>query len=177
MIRTLLRPTSLRLVTPTFRSFSTFSTRFQLIDKDSHAYKYLYEKTPVVTKFTEDHEWVHLYDDDSAFVGITQYAAQALGDVTFVDLPEVGDHLELNETLGSVESVKSSADVYSPVDGEVVGVNLNLESEPGILNHDPTKGGWIVHIKLDDPTQVTKSETLMSEEQYKKFLEEEEEGH
>ena len=63
-------------------------------------------------------------------------------------MPEVGDHLELNETLGSVESVKSSADVYSPVDGEVVGVNLKLESEPGILNHDPTKGGWIVHIKL-----------------------------
>lgn len=176
MIRTLLRPSTIRLANPVcIRTFSTFSTRFQLLNKNAHQFKYLHEKTPVATKFTEDHEWVNLYDDDSAFVGITQYAAQALGDVTYVDLPAVGDRVEKGEALGSVESVKSSADVYSPVDGEVVGINFALESEPGTLNHDPTVEGWIVHIKLDDAKQITESETLMNEEQYVKFVEEEEE--
>ncbi|RCK63626.1 Glycine cleavage system H protein, mitochondrial [Candida viswanathii] len=179
MIRTLFRPATFRLAmastTPvSVRAFSTFPTRFQLLNKNDHLFKYLHEKTPVVTKFTEDHEWVNLYDDDSAFVGITQYAAQALGDVTYVDLPEVGDRVSKGEPFGSVESVKSSADVYSPVDGEVVGVNLGLESEPGTLNHDPTVEGWIVHIKLDDAKQITESETLLDEAQYVKFVEEEE---
>ncbi|EMG46125.1 GCV3 Glycine cleavage system H protein [Candida maltosa Xu316] len=174
MIRTLLKPSTLRLATPSIRSFSTFSTRFQLLNKNSHAFQYLHEKKPVATKFTEDHEWINLYDDDSAFIGITQYAAQALGDVTYVDLPSVGDRVEVGESFGSVESVKSSSDVYSPVDGEVVGANEVLESEPGTLNHDPTVEGWIAHIKVDNPAQITESETLMSEEQYNKFLEEEE---
>ncbi|KAI5949760.1 GCV3 [Candida theae] len=172
-LRTLAGPsTSAATVSPFLRTFSTATPQYYKADKDSHAYKYLHEKTPVETKFTEEHEYVKLYDDDSALIGITQYAAQALGDVTFVELPELGTRVEIGETLGSVESVKSASEIYSPVSGEVVGVNEHLESEPGVLNHDPTVEGWIAHIKLDDPKQVTESETLLSTEDYAKSLEE-----
>ncbi|KAI5970880.1 GCV3 [Candida margitis] len=169
-LRAFARPTS--TVSPLLRTFTTTTPHHYKADKNSHAYKYLHEKQPVETKFTEEHEYVKLYDDDSALIGITQYAAQALGDVTFVELPELGTRVEIGETIGSVESVKSASEIYSPVSGEVVGINDILESEPGLLNHDPTVEGWIAHIKLDDATQVTKSETLLTTEDYAKSLEE-----
>ena len=167
MFKSLLRSSSIPLRTfagPSFVSttsshvlrcaFTTTTPHTYKADKNSHAYKYLHEKQPIVTKFTEEHEYVKLYDDDSALIGITQYAAQALGDVTFVELPELGTRVEIGETLGSVESVKSASEIYSPVSGEIVGVNEILESEPGLLNHDPTVEGWIAHIKLEDTRQI-----------------------
>lgn len=173
-LRTFAKPTTVTTVSPSslLRAFTTTAPHHYKADKNSHAYKYLHEKTPIETKFTEEHEYVKLYDDDSALIGITQYAAQALGDVTFVELPELGTRVEIGETLGSVESVKSASEIYSPVSGEVVGVNNVLESEPGLLNHDPTIEGWIAHIKLDDPKQITESETLLTTEDYAKSLEE-----
>ncbi|CAK9436852.1 uncharacterized protein LODBEIA_P13740 [Lodderomyces beijingensis] len=178
MFRSLLRPAA-RLSSfatpassPFIRRFALSAPRFLKVDKDSHAYPYLHEKKPIAQKFTEEHEYVNLYDDDSAFLGITQYAAQALGDVTFVELPEIGERVEKGDTIGSVESVKSASEIYSPVSGEVVGVNEQLESEPGLLNDDPEGEGWIAHIKLDNKEEILSGEGLLTKEDYSKSLEE-----
>ncbi|KAI3402963.1 GCV3 [Candida oxycetoniae] len=178
MYRSLLRPSAVafRAFTPrstiSVRSFSVYSPQFMKSAKDSHAYKYLHEKKPIEQRFTAEHEYVNLYDDESAFLGITPYAAQALGDVTYVELPELGTKVEAGDTIGSVESVKSASEIYSPVSGEVVGVNNLLESEPGLLNQDPSHEGWIAHIKLDDPAQITNNDELMDKDTYTKSLKE-----
>ncbi|KAK6204505.1 H-protein subunit of glycine cleavage system [Scheffersomyces amazonensis] len=142
------------------------------VNKDSHVYKYLNEG-PKSVKYTSEHEWLATFDDDTAFVGITKYASEALGDVTFVELPEVGDQVEVGDTIGSVESVKSASEIYSPVAGEVINVNLNLESEPALINTDPIGNGWIAHIKLNNVEDVEASEELLTEEQYEASLEHE----
>ncbi|KAI5954248.1 GCV3 [Candida jiufengensis] len=180
MLKSLLRPTtaSIRftaLKPQTYnliRSFSYTTPQFYKASKEDHAYPYLHEKKPIDTKYTEEHEYVKLYDDSSALLGITQYAAQALGDVTFVELPEIGDRIEKGDTIGSIESVKSASEIYSPVSGEIVGINSILESEPGLINEDPTVEGWIAHIKLDDPKEITENDSLLNSEDYAKSLEE-----
>lgn len=139
------------------------------LNKDSHVYKYL-NQGPTSVRYTPEHEWLATFEDSSAFVGITKYASEALGDVTFVELPEVGDQVEVGDVIGSVESVKSASDIYSPVKGEVVAINLQLESEPQLLNNDPIGDGWIVHIKLD--TEGGESSELLTEEAYEASLEE-----
>lgn len=155
------------------RGFSTNITLFNSVNhrlnKDSHVYKYLNEG-PTSVRYTPEHEWIASFEDDSAFVGITKYASEALGDVTYVELPEVGDQVDVGDVIGSVESVKSASDIYSPVKGEVVGVNQQLESEPQLLNNDPIGDGWIVHIKVD--TEAAESADLLSEEAYEASLEE-----
>ncbi|KAI5962270.1 GCV3 [Candida pseudojiufengensis] len=180
MFKSLLRPSSIALRTSIvsnqsinlFKTFTTQTPQFYKANKEDHAYPYLHEKKPIDTKFTEEHEYVKLYDDNSALLGITQYAAQALGDVTFVELPELGDRIEKGDTIGSIESVKSASEIYSPVSGEILGINTILESEPGLINEDPTNEGWIAHIKLDDPKEITDSDSLLSEEDYTKSLKE-----
>ena len=107
----------------------------------------------MTTKYTEDHEWITV-DGDVAVVGITHHAQDALGDVVFVDLPEVGRSFNQKDVAGVVESVKAAADVYMPVSGEVVEVNEALRADPSLANSDPLVGGWFFKVRLSDPKQV-----------------------
>ena len=105
-------------------------------------------------KFTADHEWVNAADTAAAVVGITVHAQDALGDVVFVDLPEVGRQYAQGEVAGVVESVKAAADVFMPVSGEVVEVNEALRDDPALANSDPLGAGWFFKVKLDQPAQL-----------------------
>ena len=125
----------------------------------------------MTTKFTADHEWINIEDHDAAVVGITLHAQDALGDVVFVDLPEVGRTYKKGEVAGVVESVKAAADIYMPVTGEVVEVNEELRANPALANTDPMGTGWFfkVHVtkmgefdQLMDPPADRKSTRLNS---------------
>ena len=105
-------------------------------------------------KYTPDHEWVESHGDGTATVGITVHAQDALGDVVFVDLPEVGKTYAEKEVAGVVESVKAAADVYMPVDGEITEVNESLRDDPALANSDPLKAGWFFKVKLSNPAQL-----------------------
>jgi glycine cleavage system H protein len=121
----------------------------------------------MTVKYTEDHEWLKL-DADIATVGITVHAQDALGDVVFVELPEVGATLAQKDTAGVVESVKAAADVYMPVSGEVIEVNEALRGDPSLANSDPLGAGWFFKVKLSDPAQL---DALMDETSYTAFSE------
>ena len=108
---------------------------------------------PTDLHYTKDHEWVQI-DGDLATVGITAYAADQLGDIVFVELPDSGRVLEQFATFGVVESVKAVSDLFAPVGGEVVDTNADLTGQPELVNSDPYKGGWMVRLRLADPTQV-----------------------
>ena len=107
----------------------------------------------MTTKFTTDHEWINIEDHEAAVVGITLHAQDALGDVVFVELPEVGRRYAQGDVAGVVESVKAAADIYMPVSGEVVEVNEALRSDPALANTDPMGNGWFFKVKLSDMTQ------------------------
>ena len=104
----------------------------------------------MTTMFTPDHEWINIEDHDAAIVGITQHAQDALGDVVFVDLPEVGATFKQGDPAGVVESVKAAADVKMPVSGEVVEVNEALRADPSLANSDPMGNGWFFKMKVAD---------------------------
>lgn len=110
-------------------------------------------ETNMTTKYTEDHEWLSI-EGDIATVGITVHAQDALGDVVFVDLPEVGKTYAQKDVAGVVESVKAAADVYMPVSGEITEVNEALRDDPSLANSDPLGAGWFFKVKLSDPAQV-----------------------
>ena len=116
-------------------------------------------------KYTQDHEWVQI-DGNQATVGITHHAQDALGDVVFVDLPEVGKTFAQGEVAGVVESVKAAADVYMPVTGEIVEVNEALRADPSLANSDPLNAGWFFKVKLSDASQL---DALMDETAYSSF--------
>ena len=116
-------------------------------------------------KYTEDHEWIAL-EGDVAVVGITHHAQDALGDVVFVDLPEVGKFFAQKEVAGVVESVKAAADVYMPVSGEVVEVNEELRNDPALANTDPLGKGWFFKVRLSQPSEV---DALLDETAYQQF--------
>ncbi|TAN10093.1 MAG: glycine cleavage system protein GcvH [Burkholderiaceae bacterium] len=116
-------------------------------------------------KYTEDHEWIQV-DGDVATVGITQHAQDALGDVVFVELPEVGKSYAQKDQAGVVESVKAAADVYMPVSGEVTAINEALQNDPSLANSDPMKAGWFFKIKLSKASEL---DALMDEAAYTKF--------
>jgi glycine cleavage system H protein len=118
-------------------------------------------------KYTPDHEWLDVHGDGTATVGITVHAQDALGDVVFVDLPEVGKTYAEKEVAGVVESVKAAADVYMPVDGEVVEVNEALRDDPALANSDPLKAGWFFKVKLSNPAQL---DALMDSTAYDALL-------
>ena len=107
----------------------------------------------MTTKYTKDHEWITV-DGDIAIVGITHHAQDALGDVVFVDLPEVGRSFNQKDVAGVVESVKAAADVYMPVSGEVVEVNEALRADPSLANSDPLAAGWFFKVRLSQPSQL-----------------------
>ncbi|TVR49489.1 MAG: glycine cleavage system protein GcvH [Puniceicoccaceae bacterium] len=103
---------------------------------------------PTELKYTKDHEWVRDLGDGTALVGITDYAQNNLGDVTFVELPKPGANLSAGATFGVVESVKAASDLYAPIDGEVLEVNAVLDSEPEKVNQDPYGDGWMIKLKF-----------------------------
>ncbi len=118
-------------------------------------------------KYTEDHEWVEA-DGGNGVVGISDYAQEQLGDVVFVELPEVGKVLDRSDEVAVVESVKAAAEVYAPVSGEIVEVNEELNGDPSLVNTDPFGDGWFAKLKLSDPGEL---DELMDEDAYKKFVE------
>ena len=118
-------------------------------------------------KYTEDHEWVEV-DGDAGVIGISEYAQEQLGDVVFVELPEVGTVLDRGDEVAVVESVKAAAEVYAPVSGEVLEVNEDLNGDPSLVNTDPFGDGWFAKLKLSDPDEL---DDLMDEDTYKKFVE------
>ena len=116
-------------------------------------------------KYTEDHEWISV-EGDTAIIGITHHAQDALGDVVFVDLPEVGKSFAQKDVAGVVESVKAAADVYMPVTGEITEVNEDLRNDPSLANSDPLGKGWFFKVKLAKPAEV---DALLDETAYNKF--------
>lgn len=118
-------------------------------------------------KFTEDHEWVSI-DGDIATVGITDYAQGQLGDVVFVELPEVGKDVSKGDEAAVVESVKAASEVYAPLGGEIVEVNSALDEAPATVNEDAMGAGWFVKMKLSDASEL---DGLMDEAAYKSFVE------
>lgn len=117
-------------------------------------------------RYSSDHEWA-LVEGDVVKVGITDYAQDALGDVVFIDLPNIGDTLTVGESFGEVESTKSVSDLYAPVAGEVVAVNDDLADSPERLNDDPYGDGWICTIRVDDSTQI---DSLLDAEGYRALV-------
>ena len=116
--------------------------------------------------YTKDHEWIKV-EGEEATVGITDFAQQQLGDVVYVELPEVGAEMGFHQSLGVIESVKAVSDVYSPLSGEVVAVNEDLNDNPEWVNEDPHGKGWIIRLKLKDAAELEK---LMSTTEYEKFI-------
>ena len=108
---------------------------------------------PADLHYTKDHEWVKV-DGDTATIGVTDFAANQLGDVVFVDLPAVGRTVDQYATFGVVESVKAVSDLYAPVSGEVVAVNGDLSANPELVNSDPYGAGWMIRVRLGDSDQV-----------------------
>ena len=117
-------------------------------------------------KYSKEHEWVNAADTNAAIVGITVHAQDALGDVVFVDLPEVGASFNQGDVAGVVESVKAAADVYMPVTGEIVEVNEDLRNDPSLANSDPLGKGWFFKVKLADAKQL---DALLDETTYNDF--------
>ena len=122
---------------------------------------------PEEFKYTEEHEWV-LIEGDIVTVGISDFAQESLGDIVFVELPEVGYKAEAGKTFGVVESVKAVSDIYSPVTGEVVEINEELPDTPELVNSSPYEGAWMLKIKLDDKAQL---DGLLDADAYQAFVE------
>ncbi|MDZ5713587.1 glycine cleavage system protein GcvH [Jeotgalibacillus haloalkalitolerans] len=124
--------------------------------------------SPKELRYSEEHEWVKV-EDGKARIGITEFAQSELGDIVFVELPEVGDELQADEPFGSVESVKTVSELYAPVSGKVVEVNEDLEDSPEYVNESPYEKAWMVVIELSDESEV---DELMDAEAYDKMTDE-----
>jgi glycine cleavage system H protein len=118
--------------------------------------------------YTEDHEWIEVIGEE-ATVGISEYAAKQLGDITYVELPNEDEDFIVGDTIGVVESVKAASDVYSPLSGTVVAVNDVLEDEPGLINESPEEKGWLCKLANIDTTEL---DDMMTASAYQKFLKE-----
>jgi len=117
-------------------------------------------------KFTEDHEWIEVIEED-ATIGITDYAQEQLGDVVHVDLPDVGKELSQKDEIAVVESVKAASEVYAPISGTVTDVNSDLEGNPGLINDDAESDGWFVKIKISDMSDL---DGLMDLDAYRDYI-------
>ncbi len=124
---------------------------------------------PTDRRYSKEHEWVLIESEGHAVVGITQYAQDQLGDVVYVDLPDAGVTVEQFQKLGEIESVKAVSDLFSPLSGEIVEANKELESKPELVNEDPYAGGWMVRMAGVDQAQL---DNLLSAEEYESYLSE-----
>ena len=120
-------------------------------------------------KFSEDHEWVELKGDDLVVIGITDFAQQQLGDLVYVELPEVGDECSRGENISVIESVKAASDLVAPVSGTIIEVNSRLEDEPELVTEDSMGEGWFIKVKLSNTSEL---DDLMDESAYNSFTEE-----
>jgi glycine cleavage system H protein len=127
---------------------------------------------PEELKYTKTHEWALQESKDIIMIGITDHAQQLLGDMVFVELPEVGDTVHAGDELGVVESVKAASDFYAPITGEIIEINEELANAPALVNTDPYGDGWLVKIRIEDPEEY---DELMSAEDYEETLTEDEE--
>ena len=118
-------------------------------------------------KYSEEHEWVRTESEGVAVIGITEFAAESLGDVVFVELPEAGDQLTQFEKMGEIESVKAVSDLYSPISGRVLERNEQLIDSPELVNDGPHESGWFVKVAISDPSELN---NLMTADQYGAFL-------
>ncbi|GAB7387137.1 glycine cleavage system protein GcvH [Bacillaceae bacterium] len=121
---------------------------------------------PKELKYSEEHEWVRV-EGNRAYIGITDFAQSELGDIVFVELPEVGDEVQQGSTFGSVESVKTVSDLYSPVSGKVVEVNEELADAPELINESPYEKGWMIVVEMSDTSELDK---LLSAEAYEQMV-------
>ncbi|HET6387619.1 MAG TPA: glycine cleavage system protein GcvH [Armatimonadota bacterium] len=122
---------------------------------------------PAELKYSKTHEWVRL-EGNLATIGITDYAQSELGDIVYCDLPDIGRTIHAEEVFGSVESVKAVTDLYSPLTGDVTEVNEEAIDSPEIINEEPYSSGWMIIVKLEDPSEM---DALMSAEEYEEFIE------
>jgi glycine cleavage system H protein len=113
--------------------------------------------------FTDDHEWIVSEGDGTALVGITDYAQEQLGELVYIELPEVGSEVEKGEAVAVIESVKSASDLMMPVSGEIIEVNEDLDGDPGKVNEDPMGAGWFIKVKMSDESEL---DELMDEDAY-----------
>ncbi|HIF36153.1 MAG: glycine cleavage system protein GcvH [Candidatus Pseudothioglobus sp.] len=120
-------------------------------------------------KFSEDHEWVELKGDDLVVIGITDFAQEQLGDLVYVELPEVGDECSRGENISVIESVKAASDLVAPVSGTIIEVNSRLEDEPELATEDSMGEGWFIKVKLSNTSEL---DDLMDESAYNSFIEE-----
>ncbi len=120
-------------------------------------------------KYSEDHEWIDAKGDDLVVIGITDFAQEQLGDLVYVELPEVGDECSRGENISVIESVKAASDLVAPVSGSIIEVNSRLEDEPEIVTEDSMGEGWFIKVKLSNPEEL---HDLMDEESYNTFIEE-----
>ncbi len=118
--------------------------------------------------YSKEHEWVRI-QDDSGVIGVTDYAQRELGDIVFVEFPQVGDHLKASSAFGSLESVKSVSEIYCPFSGTVVAINRILIDSPELINQDPYRHGWMTRMLLDNPAEL---DDLLTAEQYTGYLKE-----
>ncbi len=123
---------------------------------------------PEELRYATSHEWVRMEDDGNVYVGISDHAQDSLGDLVFVEPPEVGDEISTGDECGVVESVKAASDIYAPMSGEVIAVNENLDDSPELVNQDPYGDGWIYQLK---PANEAEFDELLSAEDYATTLE------
>tara|TARA_Y100000996_G_scaffold28534_1_gene20208 strand:+ start:266 stop:640 length:375 start_codon:yes stop_codon:yes gene_type:complete len=121
---------------------------------------------PEDLKYTKEHEWVKV-DGDTALIGITDYAQSELGDIVFVEMPNVGDKFSQNDTVGTIEAVKTVADIYSPIDGTIIEINQDIESDPEFVNSDPYSKGWLIKMKFSDSSDF---KNLLTNIEYKELI-------
>ena len=124
--------------------------------------------TPNELRYTKEHEWVKV-EENTAIIGITDFAQNELGDIVFVELPEVGDEVSLDQPFGSVESVKTVSELYAPVSGTVVAVNEELSDSPELVNESPYETAWMIKVELSNPSEV---EQLLTPDAYKEVISE-----
>jgi glycine cleavage system H protein len=117
---------------------------------------------PAELKYTTEHEWIRV-EGDEIVIGVTEFAQGELGDVVFIEIETEGETLSIGDTFGTIEAVKTVSDLFMPVDGEVAKVNPALEDTPELVNSEPFEGGWMIRVKMDDPSQL---DALMSADEY-----------
>tara|TARA_B100001250_G_C19755332_1_gene769837 strand:+ start:1000 stop:1380 length:381 start_codon:yes stop_codon:yes gene_type:complete len=124
-------------------------------------------KTPDNLLYTKEHEWALFGKDDVVVIGITDYAQNQLGDIIFIEFPQIGENISSGDIFGEIEAVKTVSELYSPISGSIIEVNIALEEKPDLVNNDPFGGGWIIKI---NPTNTDEKKTLMDSNAYKEFV-------